>query len=161
MWARASSSSVATKPPPSDAIFGSGSPLEQQRRRRQPDQFVAVAGADERDGSVGAADAADDGAEHVGEFGADHEQPFGVGLGRSDLQQRHQFAGAGQPVLDQAVVAEFEQFLHPDAGVAEHLDDRPRPERVFLVAVEQSWFAGVGIAHPDVVRGRGAAGRSG
>ena len=62
------------------------------------------------------ADAADDGGEHVGEFGADHQQPFGVGLGRGDLQQRDELAGGGQPVLDQAVVAELQEFLDPDPG---------------------------------------------
>ena len=40
-------------------------------------------------------------------------KPLGIGLRRGDLQQRHELAGAGQPVLDQAVVAELEQFLGP------------------------------------------------
>ena len=72
----------------------------------------------QRNGAVGSADPADDGAEHVGQFGADDQQPLGVGLRRGDLQQRNHLAGVGQPVLHQAVVAEFEQFLDSDAGVA-------------------------------------------
>jgi hypothetical protein len=56
----------------------------------------------------------DDGAEHVGELGADDQEPLGVGLGRGDLQQRDQLAGGGQPVLDEAVVAELDQFLGAD-----------------------------------------------
>ena len=79
-------------------------------------QLVPVAAADQGNGSVAAADPADDRAEDVGELGADDQQPFGVGLGRGDLQQRHEFPGVGEPVLDQAVVAELEQFLDPDAG---------------------------------------------
>jgi hypothetical protein len=42
-------------------------------------------------------------------------RPFGVGLGGGDLQQWHQLADSRQPVLDQAVVAELEEFLDPDA----------------------------------------------
>ena len=52
--------------------------------------------------------------EHIGEFGRDDQEPFGVGLGRGDLQQRDQLAGRGQPVLDQAVVAEFGELLDAD-----------------------------------------------
>ena len=73
-----------------------------------PEPLVVVVGGDERDGAGGAADAADDGGEDVGEFGADQQEPFGVGLGRGDLQQRDELAGGGQPVLDQAVVGELE-----------------------------------------------------
>jgi hypothetical protein len=43
--------------------------------------------------------------------GENDQEPFGVGLGRGDLQHRHQLAGGWQPVLDQAVVGELEQFL--------------------------------------------------
>jgi hypothetical protein len=65
---------------------------------------VVVIGGDERDGAVGVADAANHGAENLGEFGADHQEPFGIDLRRCDLQQRHDFAGGGQTVLNQAVV---------------------------------------------------------
>jgi len=118
------------------AMFGSGSPLEQQRRWRKPHPLVAVVGAHERDCSVRTADAADDRAEHVGEFRADYEQSFGIGLGWGDLQLWHQLTGAGQPVLDQAVMAQLKQLFDPDSGMAEHLDDRPRPKGVLLIAVE-------------------------
>ena len=99
-----------------------------------------------------AADPADDRAEHVGELGADDQEPFGVGLGGRDLQQRHELAGVGQPVLDEAVVAELEQFLDPDAGQAQDFDDRPRPERVIFLPVEQPLLAGGRVARPDVAR---------
>jgi hypothetical protein len=46
----------------------------------------------------------------------DHQKPFGIGLGRCDLQQRSQFSGGRKPVLDEAVMAEFGQFLDTDAG---------------------------------------------
>jgi len=59
--------------------------LEQQRYRRVPYAFVVVVGDHEWDGTVLVADAADDGGEHVGKFGADDQQPFGVGLGWGDL----------------------------------------------------------------------------
>jgi hypothetical protein len=36
--------------------------------------------------------------------GENDQQPFGVGLGRGDLQQRDKFPGGRQPVLDEAVV---------------------------------------------------------
>ncbi|MGH3220679.1 MAG: hypothetical protein ACRDPY_18605 [Streptosporangiaceae bacterium] len=96
------------------AGLGADAPLEQHRGGWQPEPFVVVVGGDQGDGRAGAADSPDDGAQHVGEFGADDQQPFSVGLGRGDLQQRHQLAGAWQPVLDQAV-AELDQFLGADA----------------------------------------------
>ena len=135
-------------------VLGAGPALEQQRGRRHPGAFVPVPAADQRHGSAGVTDPADDGAEHVGEFGADDQEPFGVGLGRRDLQQRDQFAGAGQPVLDEAVVGELEQLLGPDAGMAENFDDRPCPERVVFLEVEVPLFAARGITCPDA-SGRG------
>jgi len=54
------------------------------------------------------ADPADDRGQHFGEFRADYEESFGVGLGRHDLEQRDEFTGGGQPILHQAVVAELE-----------------------------------------------------
>jgi hypothetical protein len=100
---------------------------------------VGVVGGCERDGPAGAADPGDDRGQGVGEFGADDEEPFGVGLGRGDSQQGDQLAGGGQAVLDQAVVGELGEFLDPDAGVAQDLDDGPRPERVvFLAGSQQS-----------------------
>jgi hypothetical protein len=95
-------------------------------------------------------DPADDGAEHISQFGADHQQPFGVGFGRGDLQQGHQLAGGRQPVLHQAVVAELDQFLDADAGGPEHFDDRPGPERVAFFGGEVAPFAGAAVLSPDV-----------
>ena len=107
--------------------------------------------------SLSAADPGDDGRQHVGELGGDDQQSFGVGLGRGDLQQRDQFAGVRQPVLDQAVVRELGQFLDPQARVAQHLNHRPGPEAaVFLegqVAAPPVWMlcpdaaGGLGLHH--------------
>jgi hypothetical protein len=65
---------------------------------------VVVVGDHERDGAVLVADSADDRRQHVGEFGADHQESFGVGFGRRDLQQRDEFTGGWQRVVDQTVV---------------------------------------------------------
>ena len=122
---------------------------------------MVVVGGDQGDGPAAAADPADDGAEHVGELGADDQEPFGVGLGRGDLQERDELAGGGQPVLDQAVVAELEQFLDPDAGGAEHLDDRPGPEGVVFFAGQVAAFPGGGVIGPDACPCRERGRRSG
>jgi hypothetical protein len=76
---------------------------------------VGVVGGDAAQRAVPAADPADDRGEDVGEFGADDQQPFGVGLRRCDLQQRNGFPGAGQDVLEEAVMGQLGEFL--DAGV--------------------------------------------
>jgi len=124
------------------AVLGADPALEQHRGRRQPGALVVVVGRDQGDGRAVAAGAGDDGAEHVGEFGADDQQPPGVGLGRGDLQQRDQLAGGGQPVLDQAVVAELDQF--PDLRGAEghHRESRSnqiRPEYHMAAALPDHW----------------------
>ena len=67
-------------------VFGAQVPLEEKRHGRIPQVFVVVPGNDQGDGSVIGADAADDRAQHIGQFRADHQQPFGVGLGRDDVQ---------------------------------------------------------------------------
>jgi hypothetical protein len=95
---------------------------------------VGVIGGGEGDGPVGAADPGDDRGQGVGELGTDDEEPFGVGLGRGDGQQRDELAGGGQAVLDQAVVRQLGEFLDADAGVAQDLDDGPGPERVVFLA---------------------------
>ena len=106
------------------AAAWAGSRPAPARRRRPP------AGS----APLGAAEPADDGAEDVGEFGADQQQPFGVGLGRGDLQQRHELAGGGQPVLGDAVVGQLQQLLAADAGQAQDFDRGEGPERfVFFV----------------------------
>ena len=73
----------------------------------------------------------DDRGQDVGEFGADDQQTFGVGLGRRDLQQRDEFTVGRQGVLDQAVVAEFGQLLDANSGVTQgfHRGVVPRPVR--------------------------------
>jgi hypothetical protein len=100
--------------------------LEQYWGRWHPYPFVAVASFHQWDCSVGPADAADDRAEDIGEFETNQQQPLGVGLRPRALQQRHQSAGAGQAVLNEAVMGEFKQFLDADSGVPQHLDDRPK-----------------------------------
>src|SRR5258708_1300862 len=89
--------------------------------------------------------------EPVGQLGAGAREAFLVGLGGRDLQQRDQLAGTGQPVLHQAVVAEFEEFLDADAGGAQDLHDRPGPEGVLR-------FEGQVAAPAGVVFGPDAAG---
>ena len=76
-------------------------------------------------------------------LGTESRFPLTVGLGAwaSDLN----LAGAGQPVLDEAVVGELEHLLGPDAGKAEDFDDRPCPERVVFLEVEVPLSAARGI----------------
>ena len=62
------------------------------------------------------------------------QQPFGVGLRRCDLQQWDEFAGAGQGVLDQAVVRQLGEFLDTDPGVPQRFHRGPGPERPVLLA---------------------------
>jgi len=50
------------------------------------DPLVIVVGGHERDRGGVVAGPGDDGAEHVGQFGVDDQQPFSVGLGRDDVQ---------------------------------------------------------------------------
>jgi len=76
---------------------------------------VGVVAGHECDGVGAVADPADDGAEDVGELGADEQESFGAALGRRDLQQRDELAGGGKPVLGDAVVAELAEFFEPDA----------------------------------------------
>lgn len=78
-------------------------PLEEQRSWRKPDLFQAVVEGDQGDGAVGFTDPADDRAEDVGEFRADDQESFLVGLGRGDLQKRDELAGRGEGVLGDAV----------------------------------------------------------
>ena len=120
-----------------------------------------VGGDDQRDRRGAAADAADDGGQHVGEFGADDQQPFGVGLGRRDLQQRDELAGAGQPVLHQAVVGDLQQFLDPDAGGAQDLDDGPGPEREVFLHRQVAAFPAGRVVDPDLGRAARVADRAG
>ena len=115
--------------------------------------LVVVVGGDERDGPAGAADAADDGAEHVGELGADDQEPLGVGFGRDDLQQRHQLAGARQPGLHEAVMAELDAVPGADAGGAQDLYGRPGPERAVFLGGDVAPFPGRRVAGPDAGRG--------
>jgi hypothetical protein len=89
--------------------------LEQQWYRRVPYAFVVVVGDGQRHGAVLVTDPADDGGEHVGELGPDDQEPFFVGLGRGDVQQRDQLPAGRQPVLDQAVMGQLGEFLDPDA----------------------------------------------
>jgi hypothetical protein len=95
-------------------VLSSVMALEQQRHRRIPHPLVVVVGGHQRHRAVLAADPGDDLAEHVGQHGADHQEPLGIGLGRGDLQQREQLAGGRQLVLDEAVVGQLGEFLDPD-----------------------------------------------
>ncbi|MFE7975608.1 hypothetical protein [Streptomyces shenzhenensis] len=107
---------------------------EQERHGRAPDLLEDVVGRHERQGCLSGANPEDDGGEDLAEFRGDQEEAFTVGFRRGDLEHGHDFAGGWQGVGDEAVVGEFKQFLDADAGMAEHFDDGPGPERdVFLV----------------------------
>jgi hypothetical protein len=129
--ARAVVISSRTAGPAMGPVLAAEPTLEQQRHRRVPDPFVVVVGDHEGDRAAIVADSADDCRQHVGQFGADHQQPFDVGLGRRDLQQRDEFAGGRQRVVDQAVVGEFTEFL--DAGV-------------FSWGQPATWCSGLGVS---------------
>ena len=68
--------------------------------------------------------------QHRDQLRAHRDEPLGVGLAGDDVQQRHQRAGRRRGVVPQRQLGEFEQFLDPDPGVAQRLDDRPAPEPV-------------------------------
>jgi hypothetical protein len=87
--------------------------------------------------------------QHVGEFGADDQQAFGVGLGGRDLEQGNQLAGGGQPVLDEAVVGQLGQLLNPDAGVPQHFHHGPAPEPAVFFEGQVPALAGGWVFSPD------------
>jgi hypothetical protein len=133
------------------AVLRPEPPLEQQRHRRVPYFLVVVVGHDERDRAAVAADPGDDRRQDVSELGADDQKPFGVGLGRGDLQQRDELAGGREPVLDQAVVRQLGELLDPDAGMAERLDGGPGPEGPVLFEGQVTTAA---VGRPPVPRPR-------
>lgn len=90
------------------AVLAADFSLEQQRGRLLPRTFAAVVGANHGNGTGGVSGSTDDRAQDVSELGADQQQPLGIRLGRGDLQEGDELAGAWQPVLNQAVVAEFQ-----------------------------------------------------
>ena len=59
----------------------------------------------------------------------------------------------GQPVLDQAVMREFGQFLDADACGAEYFDGGPGPERGFFFTGQVSPGARGGVFGPGPVAG--------
>ncbi|WP_329073647.1 hypothetical protein [Streptomyces niveus] len=133
-------------------VFAAAVPLEQQGCRRVPDAFFVVVGGQERDGAgPRIADAADDGGQDIGEFGADEQDPFLIRLGGGNLKEGDDLAGGGQAVLDHRVVAEFQHLLDAGAGVAQDLHCGPGPERPVLGGVEVE-------QNPVPVAGRGAGG---
>ncbi|MFE2038177.1 hypothetical protein ACFXBB_34065 [Streptomyces scopuliridis] len=60
-----------------------------------------------------------------------------------------EFTGRGQPVLDQAVVAQFQQLLDADAGGPQDLDYGPGPEGAFVLESQIAAFSGVWALGPD------------
>jgi len=78
-------------------------------------------------------DASDDPGQDRDEVRIGGDDSLGVGLGRADLQQRHEFAGGGQ-VLAQAQVGQLEQLLDAGPGASQDLDGCPGPEGVVLQA---------------------------
>ena len=65
----------------------------------------------------------------------------------------HQLAGAGEPVLDQAVVAELDEFLGADAGGAQDFHGRPGPEGAVFLGGEVAPVPGGRVVGPDAGRG--------
>jgi hypothetical protein len=51
--------------------------------------------------------------------------------------------------LDQAVVAEFHQFLYADAGGPQDLDYGPGPEGALILESQIAAFSGVWVLGPD------------
>ncbi len=131
-------------------VLGADPSLEQQRQRRVEDPFVVVVGRDQRDRPGVVTDPADNGGQHVGEFGADDQQPLGVGLRGHDVQQRDEFAGRRQPVLDQAGVGDLGQLLDTQAGVTQKFDHGPRPEGMPLFLGEVAAPAAGRVLGPDL-----------
>jgi hypothetical protein len=87
------------------AVFAGELALEQERHRWVPGPIVVVVGRAQWDGAVFVADPPR-WCEYVGQFGADDQEPFGVGFGRRDMQQGDEFAVGRQRVADKAVVGE-------------------------------------------------------
>ena len=77
---------LAQRPVADGPVLTEDGALEKQRQGRVPGFLVGVVAGHQRDGAGAAADPADDGAEDVGELGADEQESFGAGLGRRDLQ---------------------------------------------------------------------------
>jgi hypothetical protein len=63
-------------------------------------------------------------------------------------------AGGGQPVLDQAVVADLQDFLNADAGQAQYFHGGPGPERQVLFHGQVAPFPCGRVVHPDLPAGR-------
>ena len=61
----------------------------------------------------------------------------------------------GQAVLDQAVMADLQQFLDPAAGEAKDFHGGPGPERVVVFVAEVAALAGGRVVGPDLVGGLG------
>ena len=137
------------------AGFGAEAALEQQRCRRQPDALVPVVGGDAGHFPGAVADAADNGGKDISQVGADYQKSLCVSLGRGDLKKRHQLAGGRQPVLHQAVMADFQEFLYAHASASQDLYNRPRPERLFFLEGKVTSFPVFRISGPDLAdRGR-------
>ncbi|MFH8446881.1 hypothetical protein ACH4D3_37425 [Streptomyces sp. NPDC018026] len=132
-------------------MLGADATLEQQRHRRVSDLLADVIGGHQRDCPARAAEPTDDGAEDVSEFRANQQESLGVGFGRGDLQQRDDLASGREPVLGDAVVCEFQEFLVANAGQTQDLDHGERPER-FLFFIGQVSPAPAGdLLGPDEV----------
>ena len=75
------------------AAFSADAALKQQRHRRVPDLLPNVVGDHEWNGCARGCVDANDRLKDISQLGADQQEPFGVGLGRGDLQQRHESGG--------------------------------------------------------------------
>ena len=135
--------------PAEGPAFRSGPVLNEQRRRRVPDALERVVGRDQGDRSgLVVPDPGDDDGEDLGELGCDDQHSLDVGLGRRDVQQRDRLAVTGKFVADEAVMRQLGEFLDPDAGMPEYLDEGPCPERVFFFLGQVPAPAGEGVVGP-------------
>jgi hypothetical protein len=108
--------------------------LEQVRQQRPGGPLVWVVASDRWNTAVGVTDPVD----HCGQD---------TGQLRGHQQQWHHFPGVGQPIRHEGEVGDLQQFLDPDPGVAQGLDDGPRPEGILLRAKELCGVAGCGVLH--------------
>src|ERR1035437_1530163 len=148
----------APQVPVADGPVLSGEPpLEQDRRRRPPYAFAPVVGGDQRDCPAGLADPLDDGRQYVRQLRGYDQKSLLICLGRDDLQQGDDLAGGRQPVLDQAVVADLQEFLDPDAREPQDFDGSPCPEGVIVFHAEVPALAAGRVVGP-YLPGAGLAG---
>jgi len=84
-----------------DFLAGADPAGEQVRQRGPVELLVRVVSHRQRDLRLGRFRASLDREQHTDQFGVHGDEPFGVGLGRHDVQQRHELAGGRWRVMAQ------------------------------------------------------------